>query len=406
MYEMTSAREDAAMSKDRVVGVGLRIDQPYPNYQGVLGGVKRYAREHPNWRCVVDPDLAALTLRSNKSRRLYDGVVLRPSGRSVQELRRRGIPFVNTLYGYASQKIAGVYNDATACGRVLADHLGDRGFHRLWYLGPSDEKQVLAIREAFVVAGSGRGLAVGIEILEDTIPPNDKRVFWRATVRHMECFLNGLSRPVGVLVAKAWVARMLANVCERLGWRIPQDIALICMENIKSVLELSPQISCLDINYEQVGYEAGALLDRLMDGEPAEGKAVLVPPVGVIARESTGHFAVEDELVVRALRYIDAQLRQPLTVDRVAYEVASSTSTLQRRFIEALGRGVGDEIRRLRLELAKRLLHDESIQITSIAQRVGFTSRITLNNLFKRELGMSPSEFRASITLRGHRFSP
>lgn len=390
------------MSKQRVIGVALRIDQPFPNYQEVLGGVQRYVAERPDWRCVVDPDLAELTRRGGRRRVPYDGVVTR-SPRDIHELQRRCIPFVSTLFGEASPAIAGVYNNTVACGQLLADHFQDRGFHRVAYLGPAGGKQVLAIKDAFVAAASVNGQSVNIEYLDDWIPEDDKKKFWRALTDLMGRFLDSLQRPVGVVVASAWVARLLMNLCDRRGWQIPQDIAVICMENVKSVLELSPQITCLQIDYERVGYEAAALLDRLMEGEPPEGKTVLVPPVGVVARESTDHFAVDDELVVRALRFISSHLREPLAVDRVAYEVAVSASTLQRRFADSLGRGVGDEIRRLRLELAKRLLRDDRVQITQVAQHVGFTSRAALNFLFRRELRMSPSEYRASVSTRSKR---
>lgn len=124
---------------------------------------------------------------------------------------------------------------------------------------------------------------------------------------------------------------------------------------------------------------------------------VMIPPRGIITRESTDHFAVEDQLVASALQYISEHLDEKLTVEVLAYELAVSTRTLQNRFGEALGTPVSSEVRRLRLELAKRLLGEKDLLIGSIAQRAGFTSSAIMGEVFQRELGVTPSAYRKQI---------
>ena len=121
---------------------------------------------------------------------------------------------------------------------------------------------------------------------------------------------------------------------------------------------------------------------------------MLVPPKGVAGRESTDYFAVEDELVAQALQHISAHLGQPMRVEDVAYELAVSTRTLQARFDAALGRGVSQEIRRLRLEKAKRLLLDPANSIAEVAGLAGFARPQLFNAVFRREVGMTPGAYR------------
>lgn len=382
------------MVSQRYIGLGLRIDQPLPRFQEVLGGIQAYAARRPHWRCVIDPFLINIEPAGEPAGVAYDGVIARASVPMAQAMRQANIPFVNTLFGTASASTAGVYTDTVECGRIVSDHFHERGFRRLAYLGPPDEKQLVAIQAGFIAAAKDRGQTVATEIVNDYFDRTTHEQYWRELTAQLDRFLDRLDPPIGLFVAKAWVGRFLIELCTQRGWSVPQHVAIICAENVKNVVELPPQMTCLAIDYHRVGYEAAALLERLIEGEPAAGRNVQVPPAGIIVRESTDYFAVEDEVVAEALQFMAGRLRERLNVERIANEVAVSPSTLQRRFAAALGHGVGDEVRRLRLELAKRLLHDKHKQINQVAREAGFGSRVAMNYIFNRELGLSPTAYR------------
>lgn len=88
-------------------------------------------------------------------------------------------------------------------------------------------------------------------------------------------------------------------------------------------------------------------MDRLLRGESAPEAPILVPPKGVIVRQSTDFFAVDEPVVAAALRFISGQLAEKLTVDRIADAMGVSPRALQLCFDAALGRPISDEIRRL-----------------------------------------------------------
>jgi LacI family transcriptional regulator len=157
---------------------------------------------------------------------------------------------------------------------------------------------------------------------------------------------------------------------------------------------LSPKLTSLDGAEERVGYESARLLDRMISGRtPPEGP-VLVPPAGIIARESTDYFAVEDATVAAALRYISNHISEPIGVEEIARGIAVAPRTLQRRFREQLGRPVVAEVRRLRVAMARRLLTDPKRSVKEIAFQTGFGDAKGLRQVFQRELGLSPSEYR------------
>jgi len=182
---------------------------------------------------------------------------------------------------------------------------------------------------------------------------------------------------------------------------VPTDLAVMSVHNIESIVSIPPQITSVDMNYERVGYEAAALLERLINGEAVPDSPTLIPPRGIAGRETTDYFAVEDDLVGSTLRYISKHLNGKLRVQDIAYDLNVSTRLLQIRFSKALGVGISAEIRRLRFEKAKRLLAEPDKPIGSIPKQVGFATPYVMNQIFRRELGMTPGAYRNQALGKG-----
>jgi AraC-like DNA-binding protein len=87
---------------------------------------------------------------------------------------------------------------------------------------------------------------------------------------------------------------------------------------------------------------------------------------------------------------------------RIAQRLGVSTRTLQRRLREARSSFAG-ELRSLRLEEAKRRVHDTDDPITVVALELGFGSSQHFSRLFRRATGQSPTDWRARATRRGRR---
>jgi len=158
----------------------------------------------------------------------------------------------------------------------------------------------------------------------------------------------------------------------------------------------------VELGHERLGYQGAQLLERLMD-EQKTGKRkrrvsnpehILLPPRALVVRESTDFFYVEDELVSSALAFIAAHSNRPISPSDVAKALTTSLRSLQRRFHKYLGRPVAGEIRRVRLERAKRELAQTTRSVASIAASVGFSDAMRMYEVFCREVGVSPREYR------------
>jgi LacI family transcriptional regulator len=126
-----------------------------------------------------------------------------------------------------------------------------------------------------------------------------------------------------------------------------------------------------------------------------------LPPHGLVVRESTDFFAVGHPVVAAALAYISAHSHRGIGPDEVAAAVGVETRTLQNYFRRSIHRPVATEIRRVRVERAKRELTQSDRTLDAIARDVGFGSTQRLYEVFRRELGVSPGEYRRQRRVRG-----
>lgn len=90
-----------------------------------------------------------------------------------------------------------------------------------------------------------------------------------------------------------------------------------------------------------------------------------------------------------------ADLGGSWSIARMAKACRMSVRTFLRRFAEATGQAPGDWLAAERITWAKQLLCQERAPIDAIAACVGFGSADTLRHHFRRQLGISPTEYRA-----------
>ena len=170
---------------------------------------------------------------------------------------------------------------------------------------------------------------------------------------------------------------------------------MVGVDNEELVCTLAhPRLSSVVPNARSIGYEAAALLDRLMKGEPLPTSPRLIPPTEVVARLSTDVTAIADPDVAAALRFIREHACEGIAVADVLSQVPVSRSVLQRRFRSLLGRSIHGMIAGVRLQHAKRLLLETDLPLSAIAQRTGFSHVEYLCAAFRQATGIPPGTYR------------
>lgn len=105
----------------------------------------------------------------------------------------------------------------------------------------------------------------------------------------------------------------------------------------------------------------------------------------------------ESEMVNEIVNYINKHIYEPITVDDICDNFAISRSTLQVLFKRHINKPPKQYINDLKLDLAQKMIRDENLPITDIAIQLGFSSIHYFSRKFKKEFGLSPSEYAQSI---------
>ena len=93
-------------------------------------------------------------------------------------------------------------------------------------------------------------------------------------------------------------------------------------------------------------------------------------------------------------------------LDDLAGRLEVSKAHLIRSFVRETGISPARYITRVRIEYAKLLLRGEDASITYVAEASGFANANYFAKVFRRETGMSPSEYLESAPQREHRPRP
>jgi LacI family transcriptional regulator len=216
----------------------------------------------------------------------------------------------------------------------------------------------------------------------------------------MADWLTALPPATGVLVCHDGAAGALVRAAARCGRRVPEDLAVLGVDNDQMICEMGPvPISSVVTASEKIGFEAATLLHRLLNNctlpvhLPA-GSPVCVRPLGIATRRSSDVLAVEDPHVAAAMRYIRDHLRERFGVDDVVATLPVSRRYLEYQFRRTLGRSPGEEIRRQRMDHACELLRTTDLSIGDVGRACGFRDIALFSHGFRQSMDTTPTAYR------------
>lgn len=279
-----------------------------------------------------------------------------------------------------------------AVARMATGHLLDHGFRHFGYYAPQGFSYAKAYYEGFVESLAEVGLDCNL-FLRRRGPGTAST--WERRQEELQRWLRELPKPVAVLTWTGDFAREVAHACQAMGLLVPEQVAVMAGGNDRMLCETcNPPLSAVAINSERIGYEAAAMLDRLLRNKKCPSKPILIEPTHVVVRQSTNTLAVDDSDLARAIAFIRVNAPTRIQVSDVLRAVPVSRSWLERRFQELLGRSPAQEIRRVRLERSKRLLAETDMPVPEVAIASGFGSSEYLAYAFKQATGVTPHKFR------------
>lgn len=322
-----------------------------------------------------------------------DGIITRYPEIS-SKFTQQGIPTIVAVYktNPVSNETPVIVLDHEKISNHAAEHLLDCGFEHFAYFGYDDREWSDIRYQAFKknVEVESKGVHYFGKPLMCT------RNSWFEVQGQLVEWLKSLPKPVGVMACNDDCGLQLIDACKIAELRVPDEVAILGVDNDRLECDLAdPPLSSVSTNYTKAGYDAAALLDRIMAGtEKMSSQQIVVEPLGVEKRRSTDIFALDDELVVLALRYIQKNSGRIIQVQDVADFVGVSRRSLEYRFKQSVKKTIYKCIRQYRIEYVSQLLLETDMSLLEISLRIGFTEPHNLSRQFKDEKGISPEMYR------------
>lgn len=281
-------------------------------------------------------------------------------------------------------------------GQIAARHLLSLGIPNVAYHGSYRPRNDNAVFPAFMECCR----EVGIEpiiidfpkanagIPHSHWPPRQERLAW------LKDRIAELPLPCAILSDDDRFANDVLTEAIELGLRVPEDIAVLGVMDMKLVHQRLPvSLSSVNVNLEQVGYEAGSRLNLLMRGGRVE-TVTRVPARGLIERNSTSTYQCDDPRISRTVIRIRRDFAEPLAVPDLAREAGMSVRALQRAYSMICGETIRDALMERRLNAAASLLRDTDLKLESVACEAGLGNATNLCRLFKKRFGRTPGAWR------------
>ncbi len=379
--------------------VALIYDARHAYDWKVMFGVARYIHENPGFNVYLERDALKDQKLPSLSKWDGDGVIANFDHPSVAAtVSRSGLPAVGfgSGYGWRSASIPYFFSNNRMISQRAADHFLVRGFRNFAFCGYagnringwSDER-----RRAFVHYLKRRGFSCAVYVDRFRVARH-----WRAEQNTIGKWLRSLPKPVALFAANDSRGLQVLEACRAFDLAVPHQVAVIGVNNDELLCQLSnPPLTSVEQGTEKMGYEAAALLDRMMAGRSPRRRRFVIDPVRVVTRNSTDTLALEDHLVAGAMAFIAANATKGIKVPDVGRALGISRSTLEARFRKALSFSVHAAIHRTRMDKVRALVSGTTLPLKQIAAGNGFRSVQHMTTLFKKSFAQSPAKYRYGL---------
>jgi LacI family transcriptional regulator len=378
--------------------VALIVETSRAFGRGVIRGVAQYSREHGPWAIYFTPHGLDDPPPGWLQGWTGDGILARIEDRRMADaVRQTGAPVVELRGMLPDLGFPHIGVDNLAVVRTAVDHLLQRGLRRFAFLGyPRGGYPRMDEREDCFVQVM-RDADVPFSVF-DRWPKRPGPHAWERQQTQIAQWIAELAKPVGILGCSDDCGLQLLDACRRAGVSVPEQAAVVGVDNDEYLCMLSiPPLSSVDILPQHIGYQAAALLDRMMTGDTPAASQIRTPPGSVVVRESSDLLASEDQAVVAAVHFIRAHACDRIKVADVARSAGLSPTALETRLRRAIGRTAYQEIQRVQIDAVRELLAETDLPLKQIARRCGFKYTQYLSRVFRQATGRTLTEYRKQM---------
>ncbi len=276
-------------------------------------------------------------------------------------------------------------------GQMAADFFLQKGFRHFAYYGYKDvvwsEERCMGFRDRVTEKGFGDNF------FEYQKQPLEN--LWYYESEPLIEWIKSLPHPVALMACDDTQGNKVMEVCQVLGIKIPEEIAVLGVDNDEIICSLSdPPLSSVSLNIVKGGYEAARLIEKLVRDKEAVYEDVIIQPITIVNRLSTDIYATGNPAIQSALKFIHQNLANRITVEDIVKQVPLSRRLLEIRFRQVTGQSIYQYISDLRMERFSQLLLASDEPIADLAMQVGLPDFKNLSRQFKVWKGCTPMEYR------------
>ena len=392
--------------------IGLIIEASRGYGRGLLHGIGNFAQSRDNWEIVYHERSLGQGIPAWLDEIPMDGLIVRPDSKKLYHyVNQLGIPWIDLRnHRPVDENVPTVAVDESQVVKSAVEHLLQIGHRQLAFCGFGNVDYSYRRMQLFLRYAEAMNCEAFVyeTFPEDESDPSDSQIgiagpeltarleaYGLKSEASLAEWLVNLPKPIGLVACNDIRGRQVLNVLRGQKIDVPEKVSVIGVDNDEVICKLSnPPMSSVDPNARMIGYRSAELLQQLIEGKPLEKNFESVPPVGVAVRVSTNTTAIEDRVIVRALTYIREHACEGIEVSHVVDALPVSRATLERRFRKFMGRSINTEITRVKIERIKKLLLDTELRLAAIAKLAGFKHTEYMSALFKKEVGLTPGQFR------------
>lgn len=365
--------------------IALAFRVGVPHLERVAQGIREYAQKHTDWRFLISPETHDLPPASLEGWRGAGVIALCNTPEDETLLSRLNCPVVNISGALEVTRFMRVRNDYREIGRKAGRYLRHLGFRRFGFYGVSGVWYSSEIESGFREAIHGMGFEAETHRSTSSLDGSHR---WNQGQDKLEQWLKTMTPPFAVLAAHDPRATMVIRACERVGLRVPEDVAVMGVNDDTVTCEtIRPHLTSIERNGNAVGLKIAETLDRMIRGENF-GDEIVLPPGDINERESTKTLAIDHPGLHAAVSLVEEKFQEPLSVDQLAEAAGKSRRWLEDTFRKELDCSPAEFLTRIRVGHANRILEQEpSIALGALANRCGFSGTRQLNQAFLRVTG-------------------
>jgi LacI family transcriptional regulator len=370
-----------------IVGIDMLLRAAYG--RGVLRALQVALARREGWEFRI----LERTADGYKDLRQIEGIIGFYAEEDRPFLENAKVPVINVSSRMFECPVPVVTDDNIGIGRMAADYFVELGMEAFIYCGRSEHHFAVLREEGFrqrLRENRPNAPLDVFDIPESAVQGNHPDLTER---------LRAVGdQPTGLFCVHDELALRVSQLAKAAEVDIPHPLAILGADDDDlSVLANGSLLSSIRQDFDRIALTALDALEKWVTTGKRPHALVTVPPLQLIARASTDVLHAADPRMREAMRFIREHACKGIRVEDLRSRLAMSRRVLETRFREAFGHSPYEEILRIRIQAAKRLLLEESeATIPQIAERCGYENSKQFSAIFKKRVGCPPSDFRRS----------